>query len=182
MPENSSSRPRPAGSPVAIVVMGVAGSGKSVVGEVLAARLGLRFVEGDELHPPENVARMAGGEPLTDGDRQGWLDAIGGRVAFALAEGAGVVAACSALKRSYRDRLRGWSSDIVFLHLDIDKEAARDRVGARKGHFMPASLVDSQFATLEPPAMDEVALVLDGTLSVAEIVVGVEAYLGRRWA
>lgn len=182
MPEKSPSRPRPDGSPVAIVVMGVAGCGKSVVGEALAARLGLVFVEGDGLHPPENVARMAGGEPLTDGDRQGWLDAIGAGVASALADGTGVVAACSALKRSYRDRLRGWSSDIAFLHLDIEKEAARARVGGRKGHFMPASLVDSQFATLEPPAPDEVALVLDATLPVEEIVANVEAYLGRRWA
>lgn len=164
-------------TPAAIVVMGVAGSGKSFVGEALAKRLGWRFIEGDALHPPENVARMASGQPLTDELRQGWLDAIGASIARAAAEGQGVVATCSALKRIYRDRLRGWCDGILFVHVAIDKETARRRVGTRKGHFMPASLVDSQFATLEPPAADEHALVLDGTLPREEILARVAATL-----
>lgn len=174
VPEQEPIRPGPEMS-AAVVVMGVAGSGKSLVGEALAKRLGWRFIEGDELHPAANVARMAAGRPLTDHDRQGWLDAIGARIAAAVAEGTGAVAACSALKRAYRERLRGWCSGIVFVHLDIDPETARSRVGARKGHFMPASLVDSQFATLEPPSEDEAALILDGTLPVEAIVARVAA-------
>lgn len=154
----------------AVVVMGVAGCGKSAVGEALAAALGAIFVEGDRLHPPENVARMARGEPLTDALREGWLDAIGRRISGSVGDGQGVVAACSALKRSYRERLRGFCQDIVFLYLEIDPATAKQRVGSRQGHFMPASLVDSQFATLEAPAADENALTLDATRPIADIV------------
>lgn len=150
--------------------MGVAGCGKSAVGEALAAALGAIFVEGDRLHPPENVARMAAGEPLTDALREGWLDAIGRRIAGSVGSGQGVVAACSALKRSYRERLRGFCQDIVFLYLEIDPATAKQRVGSRQGHFMPASLVDSQFATLEAPAADENALTLDAARPIADIV------------
>ncbi|CAN7518673.1 gluconokinase [Mesorhizobium sp. LjNodule214] len=154
----------------AIVVMGVAGCGKSAVGEALAEALGAVFVEGDRLHPPENVAQMASGKPLTDQLRAGWLDAIGQRIAASVAGGQSVVAACSALKRSYRDRLRGFCADIVFVYLEVDRETAWQRVGHRKGHFMPASLVDSQFAILEAPAADERALTLDGTGRLSDIV------------
>ena len=150
--------------------MGVAGCGKSAVGKALAAGQGAVFVEGDKLHPPENVARMASGKPLTDQLRQGWLDAIGERIADLAGSGRSVVAACSALKRSYRDRLRGFCADIVFVYLEIDRETARQRVGQRQGHFMPASLVDSQFAILETPSLDERALILDGTGSISDIV------------
>lgn len=167
-------RPAPA-----IVVMGVAGCGKSAVGEVLAARLGAVFIEGDRLHPPENVARMARGEPLTDALREGWLDAIGQRIAALAGDGQGVIAACSALKRSYRDRLRGFHKDIVFLYLEIDPATAKRRVASRQGHFMPASLVDSQFATLESPAADERALTLDATRPVADIVASAVRLLGE---
>lgn len=160
----------PVRSAPAVVVMGVAGCGKSAVGEALAAALGAIFVEGDRLHPPENVARMARGEPLTDALREGWLDAIGRRIAGSVSNGQGVVAACSALKRSYRERLCGFCQDIVFLHLEIDPATAKQRVGSRQGHFMPASLVDSQFATLEAPAADENALTLDATRPIADIV------------
>jgi len=160
----------PGSVPPAIVVMGVAGCGKSAVGIALAAALGAVFIEGDRLHPPENVARMASGEPLTDQLREGWLDAIGERIAASVGEGQGVVAACSALKRGYRERLRGFCPDIVFLYLEIDPATARQRVASRKGHFMPASLVDSQFATLEEPAADERAVTVDGTRSVAGIL------------
>ncbi|MBZ9848770.1 gluconokinase [Mesorhizobium sp. CA14] len=154
----------------AIVVMGVAGCGKTAVGEALAEALGADFIEGDRLHPPENVARMARGEPLTDALRAGWLDAIGERIAASLAGGRKPVAACSALKRSYRDRLSRFCPDMAFLYLKIDRETAWRRVANRKGHFMPASLVDSQFATLEEPAADEQAVTVDGTRSVAGIV------------
>lgn len=163
----------------AIVVMGVAGCGKSAVGEALAVRLDAVFIEGDRLHPPENVARMARGEPLTDALREGWLDAIGQRIAASVASGQGVVAACSALKRSYRERLRGFHKDIVFLYLEIDPATAKRRVASRHGHFMPASLVDSQFATLEAPAADERALTLDATRSIADSVAAALSLLGE---
>ena len=154
----------------AIVVMGVAGCGKTAVGEALARALSADFIEGDRLHPPENVARMARGEPLTDALREGWLDAIGERIASSVAGGRKAVAACSALKRSYRDRLSRFCPEVVFLYLKIDRETAWRRVANRKGHFMPASLVDSQFATLEEPATGERAVTADGTRSVAGIV------------
>lgn len=154
----------------AIVVMGVAGCGKTAVGEALAKALGADFIEGDRLHPPENVARMARGEPLTDALREGWLDAIGERVATSVAGRRKAVVACSALKRDYRDRLRRFCPGIVFLYLKIDRQTAWRRVANRKGHFMPASLVDSQFATLEEPAADERAVTVDGTRTVAGIV------------
>jgi len=157
----------------AIVVMGVAGCGKTAVGEAFAKALGADFIEGDRLHPPENVARMARGEPLTDALREGWLDAIGERIATSVAGKRKAVAACSALKRSYRDRLSRFCPDIVFLYLKIDRETAWRRVANRKGHFMPASLVDSQFATLEEPAADERAVTVDGTRSVAQILKGI---------
>ena len=157
----------------AIVVMGVAGCGKTAVGEALAMALDADFIEGDLLHPPENVARMARGEPLTDALRAGWLDAIGERIAASVAGKRKAVAACSALKRSYRDRLSRFCPDIVFLYLKIDRETAWRRVANRKGHFMPASLVDSQFATLEEPAADERAVTVDGTRSVAQILKGI---------
>jgi gluconokinase len=157
--------------------MGVAGCGKSAVGKALAAGQGAVFVEGDRLHPPENVARMASGEPLTDQLRQGWLDAIGERIADLAGSGQSVVAACSALKRSYRERLRGFRRDIVFVYLEIDPATAKRRVAARKGHFMPASLVESQFAILEPPDADEQALTVDATLPVAKVVTAVASLL-----
>ncbi|MER8697166.1 gluconokinase [Mesorhizobium opportunistum] len=166
-------------APPAIVVMGVAGCGKSAVGTALAEVLGAIFIEGDRLHPPENVARMANGEPLTDQLREGWLDAIGERIVVSVGQGQGVVAACSALKRGYRERLRGFRRDIVFLYLEIDPATASERVAGRKGHFMPASLVDSQFAILEPPGMDERALTLDATRPVAELVTNASRLLRR---
>jgi gluconokinase len=169
----------PGSTPPAIVVMGVAGCGKSAVGTALATALGAIFIEGDRLHPPENVARMASGEPLTDQLREGWLDAIGERIAASVGQGQGVVAACSALKRSYRARLSSFCGDIVFLYLEIDPATARRRVGNRKGHFMPASLVDSQFVILEPPAADERAMTLDATRPVGELVAAAVSLIRR---
>ena len=150
----------------ALVVMGVTGSGKTALARMLAKRLDATFIEGDDLHPPENVARMAGGEPLTDELRAGWLDAIGCAIAREIDDGRSIVATCSALKRKYRDRLRSFRPDILFFYLKIDRETAHARVASRRGHFMPASLVDSQFAILEEPTPDERAEMLDATQAV----------------
>jgi gluconokinase len=136
--------------------MGVSGSGKTTVGVALAARLGLRFVDADELHPAANVEKMAAGIPLTDEDRWPWLDAVGA----VLATG-DVVVACSALRRVYRDRLRDAAPGLILVYLHGDRELLAERMGHRPGHFMPASLLDSQLATLEPPADDEHAFSFD---------------------
>lgn len=165
---------------MAIVVMGVTGCGKSVVGEGLAKVLGLQFVEGDRLHPPENVDRMRRGEPLTDDLREGWLDAVGAALRAASDRGEGAVAGCSALKRIYRDRLRRKNPGVVFVHLVISVDEARRRVAARRGHFMPASLVDSQFAALEPPEADEHAISLDAERPIAEIVEAARTFFTTR--
>lgn len=168
--ESAAAAPHAAGPPApVVVVMGVAGCGKSAVGAALAAALGARFVEGDRLHPPENVARMSRGVPLTDADRAGWLDAVGAALAAAAAEGAGVVASCSALKRAYRDRLRRLAPRVRFVYLAVDRATARRRVAGRTGHFMPANLVDSQFADLEPPGADEAAATIDATRPLPEV-------------
>ncbi len=164
--------------PIAVVMMGVTGSGKSVVGTALATRLGARFIEGDRLHPPENIARMSAGIALTDADRAGWLDRIAAAIVTETAAGHAVVATCSALKRRYRDRLRAAAPGLVFVYLDIDRATAHRRVESRKHHFMPASLVDSQFADLEPPAADEDALRLDATRVVDELAAAAADWLG----
>jgi gluconokinase len=136
-----------------VVVMGVSGCDKSTVGTALAEGLGLRFVEGDALHPPRNVALMAAGTPLTDEDRQDWLKAVAATLAEAQADG--VVVSCSALKRSYRDLLRASAPDLKLVHLRGEPALLAQRLQARKGHYMPASLLQSQLDTLEPPAADE---------------------------
>lgn len=153
--------PTTGGTHVIVVIMGVSGSGKTVVGSGLAKALGARFAEGDAFHPAENISRMSAGLPLRDEDRWGWLDAIAVEIADAERNGESLVVACSALKRIYRDRLRLASRHLRFVYLDIGHDAAAARVAARKGHFMPASLVDSQFAALQPPAEDEHAIRLD---------------------
>ena len=144
-----------------VVVMGVSGCGKSTVGRALAATLGVHYVEGDELHPPANVQRMAAGIPLTDADRHGWLVDVGQQLANATAQQRGVVVACSALKRSYRDLLRAAAPDLRLVHLQGDEARIAERLATRQGHYMPASLLHSQLQTLQPPEADEAALVLD---------------------
>jgi gluconokinase len=141
-----------------IVVMGVSGCGKSTIGQALARRLACNYIEGDDLHPPHNVALMAAGTPLTDTDRQGWLAAVAERLALARAESATVVVACSALKRAYRDRLRAADPALIFVHLQGSPDLLRQRLGQRQGHYMPASLLQSQLDALEPPQPDEAAL------------------------
>ena len=148
-----------------IVVMGVSASGKSSVGEALAARLGIPYVDADDLHPQSNVDKMAAGVPLTDDDRWPWLDAVAAR----LAEGP-VVVACSALKRAYRDRLRASAPDTVFVHLTGDRRVLEERIADREGHFMPASLLQSQLDTLEDLGSDEAGFALDFAEPVDELV------------
>lgn len=143
------------------VVMGVTGSGKSTVGAALAHALGIGFVEGDDYHPVENVKRMASGTPLTDEDRSGWLHALANRIREAREAGTGLVLTCSALKRSYRDILRSASPGVQFVFLDGPRSLLEERVAGRRGHFMPASLLDSQLETLEKPASDENAWACD---------------------
>jgi len=139
-----------------VVVMGVSGSGKSTIGASIAAALALRFVDGDSLHLPASVSRMRSGVPLTDDDRWPWLDAIG--KALGAADG-GMVVACSALRRIYRDRLTATAGrPVLFVLLSGSRQTIGSRIGGRKGHFMPPSLLDSQFATLEPPAPEELAV------------------------
>ena len=135
-----------------VVIMGVSGCGKSSAGARLAARLGLNYRDGDDLHPPENVAKMRAGMPLTDGDRWPWLDRVG---QVLLAE-APVIVGCSALKRAYRDRIRtAAGGPVTFVHLAGSQEVIAARMALRQGHYMPLSLLDSQFAALEPPAAEE---------------------------
>jgi gluconokinase len=152
------------------VVMGVAGSGKSLIGAALAHALDVRFVEGDDFHPPENIAKMSAGIPLTDEDRDGWLRALASRLRYASDAGAGVVIACSALKRSYRDILRGGSSDVQFIYLEGSRRLIGERLARRGGHYMRASMLDSQLAILEEPAPDEGAWVCDVALPPQRIV------------
>jgi carbohydrate kinase (thermoresistant glucokinase family) len=133
-----------------VVLMGVSGSGKTTVGQALAAKLGWRFLEADELHPQANIAKMASGVPLTDEDRWPWYDRIVAELRRHSAAGTQVVVACSALKQAYRDRL-AQAGDIRFVYLRGDVATIERRVADRKGHFMPASLLASQFATLEEP-------------------------------
>lgn len=133
--------------------MGVSASGKTSAGLALAAKLGVDFIDGDDLHPAANVAKMAGGLPLNDADRMPWLDRIGEVLSDRRAHPAGVVVACSALRRLYRDRIRAAvGTGLAFVFLDITVAEARRRIAARRNHFMPPMLVESQFATLERPS------------------------------
>lgn len=138
------------------VMMGVSGSGKSLIGAQLARELDIPFVEGDTLHSPDNVKKMAAGIPLTDDDRHGWLLSIAARLREAKRASMGVVVSCSALKRSYRDLLRSAGDDgLQFVYLKGVKALLAERLAKRRGHFMPASLLDSQLAILEEPTPDE---------------------------
>lgn len=151
-----------------ICVMGVSACGKSTVGERLARHLGVPFLDGDSLHPAENTARMTAGVPLTDDDRWPWLDAIGRR--FADAADSGLVVACSALRRAYRDRLRAAAPGIRFVHLDGPDALLAERAAARSHEFMPASLLASQLATLERLGADEDGIVVSIDASPDDIV------------
>ena len=142
------------------VVMGVSGSGKTTVAEELARREGWRLVEGDTFHPPANVAKMQSGTPLNDEDRWPWLQAIAREIDAIRARGESAVVASSALKHAYRDILIGDRPDVVLVYLQGSKDLIARRMAARKGHFMPPALLDSQFATLEEPGDDEHPIVV----------------------
>lgn len=143
------------------VVMGVSGCGKSEIGTRLAQALQARFIEGDRFHPPENLAKMAAGVPLVDVDRWGWLHALRSEIVRVQEAGELPVLACSALKRAYRDVLRGEDGGTCFIHLHGDHELIAQRMAARCGHFMPPTLLDSQLRDLEPLQADECGLTLD---------------------
>lgn len=152
--------------------MGVSGCGKSSVGEALSTRLGIPYFDGDDLHTPDAVAKMRDGIPLTDADRWPWLD----RVAGVLRDKAPVIVGCSALKRAYRDHIRGGAGGpVTFVHLAGSRELIASRMGARTGHYMPTSLLDSQFAALEAPGPEE-AITVDIALDLPDLV---EAVLDR---
>ena len=143
-----------------VLVMGVSGAGKSTIGTLLAQRLAVPFADADAFHPPANIAKMSAGAPLTDADRWPWLDAIGAWLDARAATGEGGIVTCSALKRSYRDRLLAGRPAVRLLHLSGDPALIGARQAKRPDHFMPASLMASQFATLEAPGAEEGAIVL----------------------
>lgn len=161
-----------------LVIMGVSGSGKSTVAGLLAGRLGWEFAEGDDMHPDQNVEKMREGRPLTDEDRWPWLETVSSWIAQHTMAGEPGVITCSALKRSYRDAVRG--NHVVFIHLVGSKAEIAVRMTARQDHFMPTGLLDSQFATLEPPGPDENVLVVDAGRKPAVEVAEIIARLGLR--
>ncbi len=160
----------------ALVVMGVAGCGKSSLGQACADALGWQLLEGDDYHSPESVAKMRAGIALTDSDRDGWLATLG---ALLQTSGRGVVLTCSALRQRYRDRLRAAVPDLRFAFLQLDQDTALARVAARAGHLFPPSLVASQFATLEDPSAEPGVLRLDATQSLDTLTSQVTQWLLR---
>ena len=168
--------------PPILVLMGVSGSGKSTVAGVLAGATGWELLEGDDLHPPENVAKMASGHPLTDEDRWPWLDAIAAWIGVRTAADRPAIVTCSALRRRYRDRLAG--PHVLFVHLDGSRDRIGERLNARMHHYMPAGLLDSQIATLEPLDEDEQGIVVDVGASpqhiAAEIAERLDTMVGPR--
>ncbi|MGC9665264.1 gluconokinase [Planosporangium sp. 12N6] len=162
-------RPGPARSRH-VVVMGVSGCGKTTVARGISAATGLAFAEADEFHSEANVAMMRAGVPLSDTERWPWLRALAAWVADRAAEGVPTVLACSALKRAYRDVLRQGAPAMEFVHLDGSAAVIRERLSARTGHYMPASLLDSQIAALEPLQPDESGLVLDASRAPDDLV------------
>ena len=163
-----------------LIVMGVSGSGKSTVAEGLAAHLGWPFLEGDTLHPPANVAKMAAGTPLTDDDRWPWLEAIAAWISAQEAQGQCSISSCSSLKRAYRDLLRKGAPRVRFVHVAGDQAVLAARLADRQGHFFPPALLASQFATLEPLQPDEDAVTVDLTLTPEAQVEAALSVLGLR--
>jgi len=160
-----------------LVVMGVSGSGKTTIAALLAGRLGWEFEDGDDFHPPENVAKMHGGTPLTDDDRWPWLGAIAAWIDATRSTGRHAVVVCSALKRAYRDILLRDKPGVRLVYLQGDKQLIATRQAARLNHYMPATLVDSQFAALEEPSPDENPVVVSVAPRPSEIVQNIIAQL-----
>jgi gluconokinase len=165
-----------------IVVMGVSGSGKSTVAAGLVERLGWEFAEGDDFHPPENKAKMGAGQPLDDDDRWPWLRQLADWIGTHEAAGRSVVVTCSALKRAYRDLIRDGHPSVWFAHVTADPALIRDRMEHRAGHYMKASMLDSQLAILEPLRPDEPGITVPGSGTPADVVADVLASLGRQRA
>ncbi|WP_431684115.1 gluconokinase [Kitasatospora sp. KL5] len=157
--------------------MGVSGSGKTTLGRLLARRRGVPFVEGDDLHPAANIAKMSAGKPLDDEDRVPWLRAVAARIGAATQAGEGAVISCSALKYAYRQLFRAAGPGVWFLQLDLDPADARARVAHRAGHFMPAALITSQYEVLEPLRAGEPGLRVDATAGREAVLEAVEAAL-----
>jgi gluconokinase len=171
------------GDPLVLVVMGVSGVGKTTLGKMLAERLGWTFKEGDELHPAANIAKMQAGHPLDDADRAPWLDAIGAWIDAELGVGRSGVITCSALKRAYRDRLVHGRPGVRFVFIQLEQADVAARIAGRKGHFMPPSLLASQFADLQPPGADEPVIVVDGAQPIeAQVEAVVSTVEGPRQA
>ncbi len=166
-------------STTSVVVMGVSGSGKSTVAEGLVDRLGWEFAEGDDFHPPANVAKMRSGQPLDDDDRWPWLRRLADWIGEREQAGRPVVVTCSALKRSYRDLLRNGHPSVWFAHVTVDPDLLRERVAGRTGHYMPASLVESQLAALEPLQDDEPGAAISGGGAPAVVVDELLSVLAR---
>lgn len=167
-------------TPKAIIVMGVSGSGKSTLGPLLAGTFNCQFIEGDAFHGPDNVAKMSAGQPLQDEDRWPWLDRLGAALNLAVTKDGVGVAACSALKRRYRERLaQAIEAPLAFVFLRADRDELTRRLTNRPGHYMPASLIASQFETLEPPGPDEPVLALDARQPPQELCVAACAWLAR---
>jgi gluconokinase len=156
--------------PCAVVVMGVAGSGKTTIGEGLAEQLGWTYEDGDKFHPKSNVEKMSAGHPLTDADRWPWLQAIADEIDRVCKAGERAVVACSALKRSYRDVLVHGRDDVRIVYLEGTRELIASRLATRKGHFMPPTLLESQFKTLQPPGDDENPVTVSIDASVEAVV------------
>jgi gluconokinase len=171
---------RPDIAPCALVVMGVSGSGKSTIAAALAKQLSWSFEDGDSFHPASNVAKMHAGQPLTDEDRWPWLQAIADEIDRVCRAGGHVVIACSALKRAYRDVLVHGRDDVRIVFLRGSQVLIADRLASRKGHFMPAGLLDSQFSTLEPPQPDERAVTVSIDAGIETIVNDIVAQLENR--
>jgi gluconokinase len=160
----------------AIVIMGVSGCGKSTIAAAVCQRTGAHLIEGDAFHPPENVRKMSAGMPLNDADRQGWLERLAQETLDQLQLSQRVALTCSALKRRYRDSLRSVVPDLGFVFLALTPEQAAQRVAHRRDHFMPASLIESQFRDLEPPTGEPLVLTTDATQPVDVIAENVIAW------
>jgi gluconokinase len=165
-------------SPVVVVLMGVAGSGKSTIGTRLSKILGWQFRDADSFHPPANIEKMSRGVPLDDSDRRPWLAAIAAWIDQQLAEGKSAIVSCSALKRAYRDQLIGARGGVQLVYLKGSRRLIGVRLQARKGHFMPASLLKSQFEVLEEPQPDENAIIIPVTLPPPRVAAAIIQRLG----